>query len=607
MATYAWPQLQAGDETTLKLSGTASLGWAGTYDGTDLNSLAYGFSGNFTGDYHDPRFLNWNISPYLNQSRLNSNYYSTTSASGVNATANFLSGSRTPVQVFYAFDHNAEGTFNVPGSTGAFQTVGSGQTIGVNAAYLPEDWPSIQASFSQSGSNYEIIGNPGGGTAHATVFGMSSSYVLWDTNLFASYTKAYINNENPQIAVPGGTLTTDSDQGNLQFGANRRLTKWSSGSFNFSRSHLNANYQEARTDSTYDTFSGLLSAQATRRLSFNFHANYSSNLSAQYLSNILTGSNGAAPLASETPGLSFTSSYLTSGVTSGYNIATNLNAIGSINRQVQGRPGLPDAVSTIMDVGLTWSRHLLGGTFSTHYGIAYYFAPLYNLANNQLSTQDSTFTGQNAGASYSRRFLGFTGSGSLSYSRSLTSLLIGYLQNNYAANGSVSRSVARWNVALSSSYSKSHIDGISISDSSSNGYSLSLTHSNLGLSGNYSRGHGSGLQVGNGIVPNPVPGPLPQFLVLFGGESYGSGINYRPIKRWTTSANYTKLKYNTQNLAANSNNTSEQFYFRSEYSWRQLFFNAGYSHLTQGFGTGPAMPTTINTVYFGVSRRFDIF
>jgi hypothetical protein len=607
IAPCAWPQLQVGDETSLKLNGVASLGWTGTYDGSDMNSLSYGFSGNFTGDYHDPRFLNWNISPYLNQSRLNSNYYSTTSASGVNATANFLSSSRTPVQVSYAFDHNAEGTFNVPGSIGAYETVGSGQTIGVNAAYLPEDWPSIQASFSHSGSSYEIIGNPGGGTAHSTAFGMSSSYELWGTNLFGSYTRAYINNENPQIVEPGSVFKTDSNQDSFQFGANRRLTSWSSGSFNFSRSHLNANYQDARTDSTYDTFSGLLSTQATSRLSFNFHANYSSNLSAQYLSNILAGGNGAAPVTSETPGLSFTSSYLTYGVTSGYNIARSLTAIGSINRQVQGQPGLPDATSTIMDIGLTWSHQVLGGTFSTHYGIAYYFAPLYRVVNNQSSTQDSTFTGQNASASYSRRFLGFTGSGSFSYSRSLTSLLVGYLQNNYAANGSVSRNIASWSLAVSSSYSQSHIDGINISDSSSNGYSASLAHGNLGLGANYSRSHGSGLQVGTSIVPNPVPGPLPQYLVLFGGESYGGGVNYRPIKRWTTSANYTKLKYNTQNLAANSNNTSEQFYIRTEYSWRQLFFNGGYSHLKQGFGTGPVMPATINTVYFGVSRRFDIF
>jgi hypothetical protein len=38
-----------------------------------------------------------------------------------------------------------------------------------------------------------------------------------------------------------------------------------------------------------------------------------------------------------------------------------------------------------------------------------------------------------------------------------------------------------------------------------------------------------------------------------------------------------------------------------------MFFNFGYSHLTQGFGVGAVQPATIDTVFFGVSRRFDIF
>jgi hypothetical protein len=38
-----------------------------------------------------------------------------------------------------------------------------------------------------------------------------------------------------------------------------------------------------------------------------------------------------------------------------------------------------------------------------------------------------------------------------------------------------------------------------------------------------------------------------------------------------------------------------------------MFFNFGYSHLRQGFGVGTVQPATIDTVFFGVSRRFDIF
>lgn len=601
LAPLALAQLQVGDNTTLKANATAGVGWTGTYDGNDMSSLTYGFAGNLTGDYYDERFLNWAISPYLNQSKLNSNFYSTSSATGVSALANFLSTSRTPMQFTYSRDHNAEGTFNVPGSIGSYRTVGDDQAIGVTAAYLPEDWPSIQGSFSHSGSKYEIIGNPGGGQAHATAFGLSSAYDLYDTKLSGSYTKSFSNSESPELGT-GGTLKTDGNQDSLQFGASRRLTSWSSGSFNYGRSHLNANYIGARTDATFDTIGGLLSAQATKRLSFNFHANYSSNLSAQFLSDVL-GNNKAA--GGETKGLSFTSNYLNYGVTSGYNIAHDLTATGSINHQVQGQPGFPDVTSTIMNAGLTWSHQILGGSFGAHYGVSHYFSPLLVRANDQTVTKDSTFTGQNAAVSYGRNVFGFATSGSFSYGRSLTTFLVGYIQNNYNANGSVSRNVKNWNFGVSGSYSNAHIENITVTDSSNQSYSASMSHGSLGISGNYSRGHGSGLQVGNNIIPNPTPGEFP--LVLFNGESYGGGINYRPVRRWTISSTFTKLKYNTINLDLNSRNTSEQFFLRSDYHFRQMDFNFGYSHLTQGFGVGTVNPTTIDTVFFGVSRRFDIF
>ena len=95
--------------------------------------------------------------------------------------------------------------------------------------------------------------------------------------------------------------------------------------------------------------------------------------------------------------------------------------------------------------------------------------------------------------------------------------------------------------------------------------------------------------------------------MLFHGDSYGGGLNYRPLRRWTISATYSKLKYDTFNLDQNSTNTSEQFFLRSDYHFRQMDFNFGYSHLRQGFGVGMVQPATLDTVFFGVSRRFDIF
>lgn len=604
-ASYALAQLQVGENTTLKLSGAAGFGWNGVYDGNDVNGMSYGGSANLSGDYYDPRFLNWTINPFVNQSRVNSNYNSITSASGVNAQANFLSSSRTPVQFSYAFDRDASGTFNVPGSTGSYETVGKGQAIGISASYLPEDWPSIQGTFSHSGSDFEVVGNPGSGQSHATAFGLSSGYDLWGTNLFGMFNMNFLNTETPRFDEPGTLLKTDGHEYSLQFGANRRLNSWTNGSVNYGRSHVTSHYQGQQVDGTFNNVSTLLSAQPNRRLSLSFHMNYSSNLSTQVLASLLTGNSSQQP-GQGPQGFSFTSNYLTYGATAGYRFTPTLNASAFVSRQRQGEPGMPDTESTTTGTNVTWSHRLLGGTLGAAYGLGYSFAPI-RVANQQ--EREQSFVGHSLSASYSRKVLGFRASASGSYNRSLTTWLVGYTQWNYVTSGSLSRTVGKSSITGSVSYNHAKVDGLSWSDSSSESYSLSISHRGLGLGGHYGRSNGMGLQVGNNILPNPSPGPLPQFLLLFKGQSYGGAISYTPRKRWVMSGSYTKLNYDSQSPSSNSRNTSEQFYFTSQYHFRQMWFTGGVSRITQGFGigTGPVTPATIETVYFGVTRRFDFF
>src|SRR3989442_488374 len=503
-APCAWAQLQAGENSTLHLNGMASLGYRSVFDSTDTNSLAWGFSGNLTGEYYDPRFLNFSVSPYINQSRLNSNYYSTTTATGVNAVANFLSGSHTPMQFSYERDHNSEGTFNVPGSTGNYKTVDD--------------------------------------------------------------------------------------------------------------------YQDTRTDAPFDTVGALLMMKPTPRFGVNFSVNYSSNLSAQFLSGILGGSigatvgSGAVALKPESQNPTFTSNYLTYGTVASYRATRELTFTGNINRQVQGQPGQPDATSTSMGGGAVWSHEFLGGTLGAHYAIAHYFVPLHA----QSFARSSTFTGPNTGVSYSRLLLGWSASTSFSYARSLTPFLVGYVRSNYTANVSVSRVIGTWSLGLNGSYSRARVENITLSNSLSTNYGASLAHRNYGVSGGYSHSSGSGLQVGNSIVPVPSPttGLLPNYFVLFGGDAYTIGANYRPLRRWSIDGSYSHLRYFSNNLSNNvstslatAKNTSDQFLLRSQYSFRQLQFFAGVSHLSQGFMAGSTLtnPAKIDTFYVGVSRRFDFF
>ena len=108
------------------------------------------------------------------------------------------------------------------------------------------------------------------------------------------------------------------------------------------------------------------------------------------------------------------------------------------------------------------------------------------------------------------------------------------------------------------------------------------------------------------------PGQVPQLLMLFQGEAWGVGGTWQPVKRMTIYGSYSHVHYNSTSLASGAtSNLSEQGYLRAQYFWRQLIFNAGVSYLQQSIGipvvTGPGIPTRLETVFFGVSRRFDFF
>ena len=635
LSASAWPQVKLGDNT-LTANGSAGVGYTATYDSQDLNSVLFSLNGNVNGTYHDPRFLNWTVSPYYNQSNLNSNYNSTTAASGVSAVANFLSGSRTPMAFAYSYDHNTEGNFNVPGQIGAYKTVGNDQTIGMTAAWLPEDLPSIQGGFTHSNTNYQVIGEPGTGTSDVNAFNIGSTYQIWDTNLIGSYTKNYINTDAPEFANPGISQYTNSSQGTWQFGANRQITRESYFSVNYSHSDLDATYGGTEADARFNTLSALVGYNPTRRLNLNAHMSYSSNLSAQYFSSILNaGASGASTTSagtalainpsasasaitsattSQQPAVSFTTEYLNYGVGATYLITRNWTVNGSFNRQVLGQPGgLPDVTSNILGVTTTYTHLLWGGSFGASYGLGYYFAPVYRAATNQPANagQNSTFLGQSGSLSYSRLFWGWTGSASGSYARSLTTVLVGYAQYGYTANGSVSRTLGGWSLALSASYANTHVENINISNAISENFNASLSRRWWGVSAGYSQSSGTGFQIGNVLVPVTVAPIVPQFLIRYSGEAYNVGANLRPLRRWNISGSYSHVRYDSQSISGFANNFSDQAYVRSEYFWRQLTFNAGYSYLSQGLGaslTNPSnRPAVLQTVFFGVTRRFDFF
>ena len=99
-----------------------------------------------SGSFHSPNFLSYNFSPYLNQSRANSNFQSISNASGVNLSANIFAGSKFPGSITYSKAYNSDGNYAVPGIAD-YVTHGNNDTFGINWSENLPDAPSFSAGF----------------------------------------------------------------------------------------------------------------------------------------------------------------------------------------------------------------------------------------------------------------------------------------------------------------------------------------------------------------------------------------------------------------------------------------------------------------------------
>ncbi len=114
-------------------TGTLSSGYTANYGNMtpSTHGWTFGGAGTFSGSFHSPNFLSYNFSPYLNQSRANSNFQSISNASGVNLSANIFAGSKFPGSITYSKAYDSEGNYAVPGLAN-YVTHGNSGVFGIN-------------------------------------------------------------------------------------------------------------------------------------------------------------------------------------------------------------------------------------------------------------------------------------------------------------------------------------------------------------------------------------------------------------------------------------------------------------------------------------------
>lgn len=593
----AWPaagQVQFGDLST-DLNGTISTGYTADY-GNQINSShawTVGGSGNLSGSFYNPNFLSFNVSPYYNQSRANSNYQSISDASGVNVSSNLFSGSNFPGSISYAKAYNSEGNYAIPGAAN-YVTHGNSDSFGINwSEHLPDE-PSLSAGFVMGSNQYSVYGTNDMGSSGFHSFNLSSAYTLAGFNMGAYYTVGASHAQIPQVVAGEQVTETHSDNSAYGFNVGHALPLHGSASAGINRSSYNSDYLGTSIRGTIDTVNAAAMAQPTNKLHFSVSANYSDNLSGQLVQSVVAAG-GVVPGANSSEG-SHAWDFL--GTVS-YALARNLQTSAFGERRTQSFLGQTYGTNSLGG-SATYGHELLGGNFNGSLSVS----------DNTADNSSVNALGLSTNANYSRRILGWNVSGSFGYAQNVQTLLVTYTNSFYDYSGNIRRRFGNFNFNAGASGARTGLTQQPGTGSHSESFHAGAGYSHwLTASGNYTKSSGQALVTGAGLVPVPVPSPiLPSSLVsLYGGKSYSFALASTPRKRLTIAATYSKSNSNTFSNAQAYANQNEQYNVLIQYQFRKMNFISGYSRLRQGFSGSSLPPEMISSYYFGVSRWFNFF
>jgi hypothetical protein len=592
-------QIKLG-ETTNSANGTISTGYTATY-GNMTNSThgwTIGGAANLSGSYYSPNFLSYNISPYLNQSRANSNFQSISNASGVNASMNIFAGSQFPGAINYSEAYNSEGNYAVPGLAN-YVTHGNSQTFGINWSENIPDAPSFSAGFQMGTSGYSVYGTNDQGNNSFHSVNLHSGYRWQGFNTGAYYTKGWSQARIPQIVAGLVTHTHSASDG---LGVNvTHMLRWNgSATAGFNRSHWDSDYLGYSSNGTIDMVNAMATVHPKQSVSLTGTLNYSDNLAGQLIQSVVSAGGAVTGLNTNS-----SSNSLDAMGTATYTPTPSLQTSVFVERRSQTFLGETYGVNSYGG-SLGYSRRLLDGSFN---------GSLVLTANKADRTGEGSL-GFSTAENYSAVVLGWNVTGSFGYAQNVQTLLVTYMNSYYNFSGNVHRNWGLFNMSLGGGGARTALTQQAGTTSSSQSYNASLGYSPwIMATGSYSKASGQALATGGGLVPVPVPSPTlpPGVVALFGGDSYGFSISSAPVKRLILSSSYSKAISNTSSLATDtgltsaSSNANNQFTSLVQYQYRKLYFTSGYARLQQGFSLAGSKPETISSYYMGISRWFNLF
>jgi len=581
-------------ETSTSANGTISSGYTATYGNMTGSTHGWtaGGAGTFTGYFHSPNFLSYNFSPYLNQSRANSNFQSISNASGLNLSTNIFAGSKFPGSINYAKAYNSEGNYAVPGLAN-FVTHGNSDTFGINWNENLPDAPSFSAGFQSGTSNYTVYGTSDEGKNSFHSLNLHSGYKWEGFSMGAYYTKGGAHSMVPQVVsfAPADIRSTSDAYG---FNVTHLIPLQGSVAASINRSDWNTDYAGTNTNGSIDIVNASAGVHPTGKLSVTATANYSDNLTGQIIQSVISAG-GAVPGLNTNQ----SSNSLDLLTVATYTPVANLQTSGFFERRTQSFLGTDYGVKSYGGSAV-YAHTLLNGTFNS--------AVTVTANSSEQNGQDSI--GLSTSENYSNILYGWHLNESFSYAQNVQTLLVTYMNSFYNFSGNARRNWGRFNVSMGGGGARTALTEQNGVSNSSQNYNAAMGFGPwISANGSYAKSDGQALATGTGLVGVPVPVPvLPSDLVsLFGGKSYSFGLSSTPQKRLILEASYAKSTSSTSNSGINSANDNSQFNTLIQYQLRKLYFVSGYSRLQQGFSVAGTQPEIISSYYMGLSRWFKFF
>lgn len=599
-AARALAQVNVGD-ASMNLTGNVSAGYTGDYTnyaGSD-HSLSGAGTADLTGSYYNPNFLSFDVQPFYNQSRLNSNFLSITSSTGVNASTKLFGGSNFPGSINYSTTFNGSGTFGIPGLAN-YTTHGNNNALGINWGVHLDGLPRLNFSFSNANNGYSVFGANTRGRLHSNTFSVATAYQVAGFNLNGGYQFNGSQATTPEFLEGVPPQFSNSGAHSFSFGVGHNLPWSGSISAAAARSIIHTDFGDTtfhdRYNTTIDTVTGVINVAPKPHLNVGANTLYTDNLEGTLFNTLLTEGfilpQSEVRQSSHDLGLTGYASYEMP--------EQHLNLRGFAERQQQTFWGM-SFTSNSYNGTATYSNTLLGGQLNGVVGVTR--TSFQNLTSQSL-------TGLNSSINYTHQIQRWTVAGGFNYSQDTQTVLIAYTSSGYGYSGSLGRRIGRrsyWGAHVSGA--RSTLGNEPGSATSSHSYTTSLSLPRFSINGTYSTSHGNALLTPTGLVPTPVPLPVipSTAVILYNGKSYSAGIGSSPIRGLTLSASYSKALSETQGTLLGSNNNSEYMNSLLIYQFRKLSFTAGYSKLIQGFSLSGTPSARLGSFFVGISRWFNFF